>query len=423
MSTACGSDCQNEATTTLLPTTSSSLVTESNNVTRKPPGGSEERFACYYHTSSVSLFTNGRVYGGIPSLFIFNALLVLLILLIFLCFWRYFEKFQQPGGLEKWLHDSAMVHRYNTMVRSKELSPVPRSDVPTYGKSWLLLSQPDMLKVYGMESLSYLHFQRHIIALLLVISVCTIVIILPINVSQGLEHETSYYNATTFANIESERDLLLVHVLIALLFMPFSMIVMKHYVDNVIAKNLEHYTYNSRALMLSRVPKRMRSSRALSSWLEKKYPGYCLAQKVYLTFDTHELSRLVRRIEYYTWVRDVCTDRTLYHKSGGFKCCRYLECKEPVKAKAEYTRKIEQLERDLAKEKARGRSPLDVAFMVVSKAIPIWHFEKVDLTATKEFKVGLAPPTNGNSMRHTMPMFRFITTFFLFLFQTSFGKT
>ncbi len=379
----------------------------------------DEVLVCYYHRYTVSFFTGNDSYGGIPALILFNGLLVLMVLLLFFCLWHHLEKLLQPEGLRAWRKISPSSFGFHTTAASgRSRSSSESRKVPTFGKSWLFLRQGDLVRIYGVESLSYLHFQRHIIALLLVISFCSVVILLPINVLQGKRTEFDNYDATTFANLDEKSNLLLIHTAVAFLFMPLSMFVMKSYVDNVIAQNSEHYTYNSQTLMLSRIPRHMRSSEVLLKWLKHRYPMYSHpTAEVFLTYDTQKLQDIVRSKEYYEWVAKTCSVDTVYYSCRGFACCSNCCRRGQARvAKDVYEKKVRKYERKILREKRRSKKPLDLAFIKVPGLNPeIVAFENVELTATKHFKVRLAPAVDDIVWKNITTIFsvRYRQTLFI----------
>ena len=70
-------------------------------------------------------------------------------------------------------------------------------------------------------------FQRHVICYLLLITVLTVSIILPINFQGDLQGDETSFEHTTLVNLDAGEDVLWVHVCLSFLFFPLAILVRK----------------------------------------------------------------------------------------------------------------------------------------------------------------------------------------------------
>jgi len=76
----------------------------------------------------------------------------------------------------------------------------------------------------------YLSFQRHLIFLASIVTLTSLVIVLPINYQGTPESDQQVnFNQTTIINIKNEPRLLWVHVILAITFLFLSIAVMRHF--------------------------------------------------------------------------------------------------------------------------------------------------------------------------------------------------
>ena len=177
------------------------------------------------------------------------------------------------------------------------------------------------------------------------------------------------------------------------------MLVMKRFINTVVLKH-QAFGYNHRAALVSRLPKKLRSIESITLWFERNYPYLCIPlERIYLTYNTADLEKISREINYYEWVRNHCHANTLYTT---FRCCGCCDCIEPCilktfKANEIYEETLSYLKKQLQKYKEREREPLDTAFVVFAEPIAdrINKFEKFDITRTKEFQISHAPAFEG----------------------------
>jgi steroid 5-alpha reductase family enzyme len=82
----------------------------------------------------------------------------------------------------------------------------------------------------GFDCVQYLSFQRHLIFLASIVTLTSLVIVLPINYQGTPEtDQIANFNQTTIINIKNEPRLLWVHVILAITFLFLSIAVMRHF--------------------------------------------------------------------------------------------------------------------------------------------------------------------------------------------------
>ncbi len=77
----------------------------------------------------------------------------------------------------------------------------------------------------GCKCFKCFRFQRHVICYLLVITVLSVSIILPLNFQGELQGDVTSFEHTTLVNLEASSDYLWVHICLAFFFFPLAILV------------------------------------------------------------------------------------------------------------------------------------------------------------------------------------------------------
>uniref|UniRef100_A0A8C2ZAT4 Transmembrane protein 63A n=1 Tax=Cyclopterus lumpus TaxID=8103 RepID=A0A8C2ZAT4_CYCLU len=86
----------------------------------------------------------------------------------------------------------------------------------------------------GIDAVHYLSFQRHLIVLLLVITVTSLAIILPVNLSGNLLDNDPYsFGRTTIGNLQTGNKLLWLHTVFALLYLILTLVLLRRHTSQI----------------------------------------------------------------------------------------------------------------------------------------------------------------------------------------------
>ncbi|XP_072297347.1 CSC1-like protein 1 [Eucyclogobius newberryi] len=244
---------------------------------------------CFSANQSSVLYGNNL--GGIPIvLFLdFTVFLFLLILFSFIRkkFWD-FGRIALVAGNEQF---NDFGHRnYGRM--SSFMSSTDEHDYELGFCSWvpyIVRMDDERIKARcGIDATNYLSFQRNLIYLLIVMTIVSLGIILPVNLTGDLlENNPLNFGRTTIGNLSSGDQLLWLHTVIAVLYLILTIVFLRRHTSQMkdarreIARN---------ALFISSVPKTATED-AVRSHFTEAYPT-CRVRDVTLAFDVAKLMHL-----------------------------------------------------------------------------------------------------------------------------------
>uniref|UniRef100_A0A4W3HID6 Transmembrane protein 63A n=1 Tax=Callorhinchus milii TaxID=7868 RepID=A0A4W3HID6_CALMI len=198
--------------------------------------------------------------------------------------------------------------------------------------SWLTriftLRDEEIREQCGDDAIQYLSFQRYVIVLLTALSVLSVAVILPVNLSGSLHtNDPISFGRTTIANMKTDNNLLWLHTVFAVIYLLLTIFIMKHHTSRMTL-------YRCRLLLLI--------------W----YSAPCRR-------------KVERSGRYYTDLlqREGQHVRINTKPCGQFCCCDVSGC-ERVDAVEYYSGLKERVMEEFEREKERAESkPLDLAFV------------------------------------------------------------
>uniref|UniRef100_A0A4W6EMJ9 Transmembrane protein 63A n=1 Tax=Lates calcarifer TaxID=8187 RepID=A0A4W6EMJ9_LATCA len=303
------------------------------------PSGFLDNTTCFSSTQATVL--SGNQFGGVPVVLLldFSVFLVLLILfsIIRTKFWDY-------GRLALVADNEGFTE--STHRRYGRMSSIVSS---------LDESENEMEKIKGkcgMDAVHYLSFQRHLIVLLLVITVTSLSIILPVNLSGDLMgNDPKTFGRTTIGNLQKGNNLLWLHTVFAVLYLALTVVVLRHYTSQI--KGIQRETVSLLFLFREAYP----TCRVCAVTL-----GYDVAKVMYLD---KERIRAGKNLRYYERILEKTGKRELINpRFCGHLCC-CSNC-EKVDAIEYYSAK----EKDLLEEVRQQvelvpERPLGIAFVTL----------------------------------------------------------
>uniref|UniRef100_G1RTW2 Transmembrane protein 63A n=1 Tax=Nomascus leucogenys TaxID=61853 RepID=G1RTW2_NOMLE len=230
------------------------------------------------------------------------------------------------------------------------------------------LHDDQILEWCGEDAIHYLSFQRHIIFLLVVVSILSLCVILPVNLSGDLLDKDPYsFGRTTIANLQTDNDLLWLHTIFAVIYLFLTVGFMRHHTQSI---KYKEENLVRRTLFITGLPRDARKE-TVESHFRDAYPTcevvdvqlcYNVAKLIYLC---KERKKTEKSLTYYTNLQVKTGQRTLINPKpcGQFCCCEVQGC-EWEDAISYYTRmKDRLLERITEEERHVQDQPLGMAFV------------------------------------------------------------
>ncbi|XP_077477601.1 osmosensitive cation channel TMEM63C [Stigmatopora argus] len=258
--------------------------------------GSENSTAerCFPAHSRSSVL-QGLPFGGIPTVLAINVVMWMFLLLIFSCLrkaaWDY-------GRLALLMDNDSLTSLFYGEPSEKEKSPSESSPSDSETKdmgfcSWLTslyhMKDEEIRSKCGIDAVTYLSFQRHIILLMTVVCLMSLAVILPINFSGNLLGDSpENFGRTTLTNVSAKDSFLWLHAIFALVYFIITFLCMAHHSIRL------HYTEDekvARTLMITSIPREISDPGLITKHLHEAYPS-CTVTDIRFCFDINKLTRL-----------------------------------------------------------------------------------------------------------------------------------
>ncbi|XP_041814296.1 CSC1-like protein 1 [Chelmon rostratus] len=322
--------------------------------------------SCFSSTQSTVL--KGVQFGGVPVVLLLDFSVFLVLLVLFSIIRR---KFWDYGRLALVADQEGFTE--STHRRYGRMSSIMSSmDDPEYELgccSWLpYIIRMDEEKIKarcGMDAVHYLSFQRHLIILLVVITVTSLAIILPVNLTGDLLDND--FGKTTVGNVQKGNDLLWLHTVFAVLYLILTIVLLRRHTSQI--KDMGRETARN-TLFVSSVPKTA-TEEAIKTHFTEAYPS-CQVSAVTLGYDVAKLMHLDKErvragknLRYYERILDNTGERELINPRlcSHFCCCTNFE---KVDAIEYYNSKEKDLLEEVRKQvELVPQRPLGIAFVTL----------------------------------------------------------
>ncbi|XP_061824757.2 calcium permeable stress-gated cation channel 1 isoform X2 [Nerophis lumbriciformis] len=249
---------------------------------------------CYRSHSSGSVL-QGLPFGGVPTVLAINVVMWMFLLLIFSCLrkaaWDY-------GRLALLMENDSLSSLFYGEPSEKEKSPSESSPSDSETKdmgfcSWLKslfhMKDEEIRSKCGIDSVTYLSFQRHIILLMTVVCLLSLAVILPINFSGNLLGDSpENFGRTTLANVSAQNSFLWLHAIFALVYFLITFLCMAHHSIRLQYREDEKV---ARTLMITSIPREISDPGLITKHLHEAYPS-CTVTDIRFCFDVNKLIRL-----------------------------------------------------------------------------------------------------------------------------------
>uniref|UniRef100_A0A8B9SVJ1 Transmembrane protein 63A n=1 Tax=Anas platyrhynchos TaxID=8839 RepID=A0A8B9SVJ1_ANAPL len=332
---------------------------------RSVPFNSTNETYCY-STARGSTVLQGVTFGGIPTVLLLDVTCFVVFMFLFSTirkrFWDY--------GRVALVSETESELRYNRLSVS---SLVPEAlEYDSGFCSWMTaafrMHDDEIHDRCGEDAIHYLSFQRHIICLLIAVSVLSVGVILPVNLSGDLLVKDPYsFGRTTIQNLETGNDLLWLHTFFAVVYLILTVVFMRHHMKAVTYKeeNIVKCT-----LFITGLPKNVNQETIRQHFIAA-YPS-CSVLEVQLCYDVARLIYLFKKrkqaeksLTYYKHLHQKHGKRVQINPKpcGQFCCCEMRGC-EREDAVDYYTRVNNALMEEFSKEEqAVKNKPLGMAFV------------------------------------------------------------
>uniref|UniRef100_A0A8C7QG56 Transmembrane protein 63A n=1 Tax=Oncorhynchus mykiss TaxID=8022 RepID=A0A8C7QG56_ONCMY len=192
-------------------------------------------------------------------------------------------------------------------------------------------SSEEMVKARcGIDAVHYLSFQRHLITLLVLVTIISVTVILPVNLSGNLLGNDPYnFGRTTVGNLQKDNNLLWIHTVFAVIYLILTVLLLRRHTSQMKGMG------RGNTLFASSIPKEA-SEEDIRTHFTEAYPT-CRVCEVHLTYDVAQLmhldkerKRAEKNLHYYERVlqrggqREVINPRLCGHLC----CCRTRNCQE-----------------------------------------------------------------------------------------------
>uniref|UniRef100_A0A8C4DU55 Transmembrane protein 63C n=1 Tax=Dicentrarchus labrax TaxID=13489 RepID=A0A8C4DU55_DICLA len=239
-----------------------------------------------YRAHSRSSVLQGLPFGGVPTVLIINVVIWMFLLLIFSCLrkaaWDY-------GRLALLMENDSLTSLFYGEPSEKEKSPSESS--PSDSDTKDMVSFLFFIKIRskcGIDAVTYLSFQRHIILLMTVVCLLSLAVILPVNFSGNLLDSPENFGRTTLANVSAKDSFLWLHSIFALVYFIITLLCMAHHSLRLEYREDEKV---SRTLMITSIPREISDPDLITKHFHEAYPS-CTVTDIRFCFDVHKLMRL-----------------------------------------------------------------------------------------------------------------------------------
>uniref|UniRef100_G1K3D7 Homeobox-expressed in ES cells 1 n=1 Tax=Xenopus tropicalis TaxID=8364 RepID=G1K3D7_XENTR len=296
-----------------------------------------------------STVLQGVTFGGIPTVLVLDVACFMFLLLAFAIIRRHFWDY----GRVALVYDA---DRYVIAQATDYISFL----LGMHQIHSFRIRDEDIYDRCGEDATHYLSFQRHIICLLIIASILSVGVILPVNLSGNLlDKDPLSFGRTTIANLQHHDRLLWLHTVVAVVYLILTVVFMRHHLSAI--KYKEENTVSAHCT----------ADGAILYFSFYAYPS-CQVEEVNLCYDVADLIRLSKErkkaeknLAYFTNLLNKTGRRVLINPKpcGQFCCCVVRGC-EREDAIEYYTRVRDGVMEEYArKQEVVCDIPLGIVFV------------------------------------------------------------
>lgn len=376
---------------------------------------------CLIRHSNKTIITN--LYGGIPETLILNIIAWTIFVLLFSVLrqqaWDYgrLALVNSSSGLKKrW---TQLFYAHGTDAESAAASPRNSIEVPSPSSvassaanvggaattaadrggffSWIFatlkLTREQILLHSGPDAVHYLSFQQHLMTVMAIITVVSIAIILPVNYSGTLTGDMNSLGHTTISNLSPESGLLWIHVLVAIVYVPLVVLIMRRASGRNAFK-----TASTRTIMVTNISTTDCNKTVIRNYVKELFPDINI-EDIQLAYSIAQLTEVVQAYEKTVEARVYCE----MHRDAVPVLASSTVCGCATVDGIEFYRgREEQLSGEVARLRAAAlNDPLGIAFVTVSTPVEarnvIQHFKP---GTYREWHMSFAPAPSDIFWEH-----------------------
>ncbi|KAJ8009189.1 hypothetical protein DPEC_G00086320 [Dallia pectoralis] len=332
--------------------------------------GPYDNSSCFSARESTVL--KGVSFGGVHVVLLLDFIVFLVLLLLF----SLIRKRLWDYGRLALMSDSEGFsgtpnHPYGRMSSCMSNMEEPEHELGFC--SWLpfiIRMDEEMVKARcGIDAVHYLSFQRHLIILLVLITVTSVAVILPVNLSGNLLGNDPYnFGRTTVGNLQKDDNLLWLHTVFAVVYLILTVFLLRRHTSQMkdMGRGLSRNT-----LFVCSIP-RDASEEGVRTHFTEAYPT-CQVSDVHLTYDVAKLihldkerKRAEKNLRFYVRFEERGGRRGMVNPNlcGHLcSCCHARNCQE-VDAITYYSDQEKSLLEEVERQKALvPEHPLGMAFI------------------------------------------------------------
>ncbi|OCT79475.1 CSC1-like protein 1 isoform X1 [Xenopus laevis] len=314
-----------------------------------------------------STVLQGVTFGGIPTVLVLDVGCFVFLLLTFASIRRYFWDYGRVALVYD--ADSSPHNRYRRLSSSSGSEELERDNGFCYWvTSTFQMNDEDIYDRCGEDATHYLSFQRHIICLLIIASILSVAVILPVNLSGNLlDKDPMSFGRTTVANLQHHDRLLWLHTVVAVVYLILTVVFMRHHISAI---KYKEENMVKQTLFITNLPKNV-DRETIRLHFSEAYPS-CQVKEVHLCYDVGDLIRLSKErkkaeknLAYFTNLLNKTGKRVSINPKpcGQFCCCVVRGC-EREDAIEYYSKVRDKVMDELARKQEVVYSvPLGIAFV------------------------------------------------------------
>lgn len=263
--------------------------------------------------------------------------------------------------------------------------------------SWICvtikLTREQIRQHSGPDAVHYLSFQQHLMFVMAIITFISIVVILPVNFQGNLQGDVNSLGHTTISNLDPNSALLWIHVVVAILYIPLVVLVMRRASGRNAFK-----TASTRTIMATNISANDCNKSIIKNYVKELFPDVNI-EEIELAFNIARLTDVMEEYEKTLEARIYCEiHRNRYAILAQPNC---FSCKS-VDALEYYHDREQQLSGEVARLRASAlNAPLGIAFITVSTPIAarniIMHFKP---GTYREWNLSFAPAPSDIFWEH-----------------------
>uniref|UniRef100_A0A8C7G2B7 Transmembrane protein 63A n=1 Tax=Oncorhynchus kisutch TaxID=8019 RepID=A0A8C7G2B7_ONCKI len=274
----------------------------------------------YCFSSTESTVLKGNNFGGVPVVLLLDFSFFLALLILFSVIRRKLWDYGRLALISD--REGRLCFRFSETSHRRygRMSSCVSNVEELHPQICVSFSSEEMVKARcGIDAVHYLSFQRHLITLLVLVTVISVTVILPVNLSGNLLGNDPYnFGRTTVGNLQKDNNLLWIHTVFAVIYLILTVLLLRRHTSQMkgMGRGLTRNT-----LFASSIPKEA-SEEDIRTHFTEAYPT-CRVCEVHLTYDVAQLMHLDKERSR-GGQREVINPRLCGHLC----CCRTRNCQE-----------------------------------------------------------------------------------------------